>query len=122
MSAYSLEEIKQECENFKDAKFVFKVCNDEKTSEKYFVVLMKDNGNGTTTNEELKVDEKQYAKYRANKLHVAKLLCLDDKTKKVNKVMHKSEFYKDAPVTIYELGTIVEADTFNDNIESVCTN
>src|SRR5579872_5825575 len=120
MSAYSLEEIKQECENFSDPKYVFKLCSDEKTSEKYFVILMKDTG--IITNEERKVDEKLFAKYRANKLLVTKILCLDDKTKKVDVVTHKSEFYKDAPITIYKLDKIVEADSFNDYIESVCSN
>lgn len=120
MTSYSLEELKKECEKFVGPKFTFKLCNDDKTLEKYLVVMVKDEK--TKTNEGRNVLDSKFANYRANALRVIKMFNLNDKTKKETKINHQSEFYAKAPKTIYELNKIVSADSFNDDIDVVCSN
>jgi len=119
MSSYSLEELKKACEKFVGPKFVYKLCNDSKTSEKYLVVMVKDAK--TKTNEKRVVTDSKYAKYRANELRVIRIFSLDDKTKKVTIIYHQSALYKDAPLTTYELNKTVSADKYNENEDSVCS-
>jgi hypothetical protein len=97
------------------------MCNDSKTNEKYLVVLAIDDIK-TKTNENRIVHNWLYAKYRANKLKVVKIISIDHKDKTVGSIIHKSEFHLSAPLTKYEVGKVVTSDSYSDDENLVCTN
>jgi hypothetical protein len=126
---YPLEELKVDCKEYIDNPiYKYKLCTEYTTTKKYLVILKNDEK--TKTNEERKVVDSLRAKYRANQLIVVKIILIDfdavnnadpfnENKKIIDKLKHRPEHIKCDHI-IYEVGKLVKADAFEDDINKVC--
>lgn len=97
---------------FIDSDYVFKSCQGA-----WIVVLEK--LSDTLTNETRdNIVEKQYAKYRADKLKVIMIFNKHNPSQTKKEVVNS--FYKNLEI-IYKVGEIVHSDSFDSNLNNVCT-
>jgi antitoxin component YwqK of YwqJK toxin-antitoxin module len=100
-------------------KYVYKKCSDtlrKDKSRKWLVILKKIRT--TKTNEERKTIDPKTAKFRASELRVVRIINLNDPTKTIRYLVNDYEGKK----IKYRVGEIVRPDTFDEDINCVCSN
>lgn len=113
----SLEEIQEVCKKYQtDEKCVYKRCNNGVGTQRKWLVIM-EKCDDTVTNEDRKnVVEKKYAKFRANKLKVVEIINTINGISE-DQIVNVSDH--GFPL-LYKVGSVVECDEFNKNIDVVC--
>jgi hypothetical protein len=97
-----------------DETYVYKNCVDITTSKSYIVVMQKQTD--TETNENRNTMNVLYSKYRANKLKVVQIICLDDLTEETRITNNYSGI-----LTKYETNKLVLPDGYDKNYEKICS-
>lgn len=114
----SLEYILDFCKDFTpDPKYVYKLC-----MNRWFVVLEKTPK--TKTNEaRLNIYDPACAMFRASVLNVVAIIDIHSLDCTVNKAINELKCYKTDKKwsTAYEVGSIVEPDSYDPNINNICT-
>lgn len=120
-----LKRVIDECKEYiKDSSFVYKLCisnNDKDKKRKWMVVMQK--LDKTITNEKRdNVHNEDYAKFRANFLKVIKIFNVNDPTKIRTSIENVYEAEDEKSIKLeYKIGSIVEADNFDVEINNVCS-
>lgn len=120
-----LEKCVKRCSRYlDDPMFVYKMCNGM-----WIVVLQKLESQMTSTNEARDdVSCKSFAKYRANKLRVIDIFDADNVDMDTKSITNRTVIARPSGdkaaartiETVYEVGKIVEPDSYDTNINSVC--
>lgn len=105
------------------SKYVFKMCvdNDSPSRKCWLVVLEK--LSDTVTNENRKVIDHRYAKYRADKLKVVEIINPDNPDETCERITHNAVINsKSATNTVYVKNEVVIADSYDNDVDNVCAN
>jgi antitoxin component YwqK of YwqJK toxin-antitoxin module len=115
----TLESIQRLCEKYSnDEKYVFKTCNNKPHTSYHEYIVVMEKCKDTITNEDRKdIVDKNYAKYRANKLNVVEIFSVINLSSKDYVV----NSWSDSKLLRYEIGKIVECDKFDENLDKVCS-
>ena len=116
MSDHLVATIEYIKEKYPEGKYLYKSCD-----KKWIVVL--ETISGSITNQtRLTVDypTRKFAKFRSNKLKVIDIIDKFDHTKTINSV--KNSVYTEKAKIEYVKGTIVESDSFDMDLITVCSN
>ena len=107
-------------QDYADYKFVYKICNDA-ISNKYFVILEKPDD--AITNEERKVFDMNYSKYRANKLLVKQIIRMNPNfiNHNVSRVLHVNNVKGEVKRTLYKVDEYVSVHDYCTNIDETDT-
>jgi antitoxin component YwqK of YwqJK toxin-antitoxin module len=117
-----LDKIKKKCKRYiVESKYVYKLCKNKRKKDnligprKWLVIL--EILDSTITNEDRNnIVDKRFAKFRANKLKVIKII----NTNKPNLVTKKIRNVFGNKYLVYEVGKIVEIDNYEKNKNQVC--
>lgn len=110
------------CEKYSnDPTFVYKYCVDIVHDKPYIVVLQKISDSKNNENRSNALD-RNYAKFRANKLLVVEIIDYNHPDVNVDSVVTKFERQGFVTVcTTYKTNTIVEPNNYDDKIDNVCS-
>lgn len=118
----NLRLLQKQCEKYEgNDDYVYKLAQDisskKDISRKWLVIMKKTKG--TKTNEKRKgVFDCKYAKFRANELKVIKII--NTRNPKLMKKHVKNTY--DGVEIVYEINKITKSDSYDDDIEIVCSN
>lgn len=115
---FTYKSLEKNCKKYQSyEKYVYKRCNNGCGLPRFWLVIMEKCGR-TITNEDRKdVVDKKYAKFRANKLKVVKIINTIDGSSE-DHVVNVSAY---GDPLLYKVGAIVECDKFDKNIDVVCS-
>lgn len=99
-----------------DESYVYKLCYST-TNQKTWIVIMQKLKETKTNEERKRVYEKMLAKFRADKLKVIEIFNAIDPDETTTMIVNR--FNK--KTLTYEVGKIVEADKYDENIDKVCS-
>lgn len=109
----------------KNKNYVYKLCNDvlsKKDHNKKWLVILKFLPETKTNELRNNVSDKAFAKFRADKLEVVKIININDPKKTKKYIV--SEFIKNDEIiikTLYMVGEIVEPEYYDEKINSICS-
>src|SRR4029078_8701441 len=106
-----MEKLQEECKQYLTSDFVFKRCSE------YIIFLKKPLLKFQCNENRSGVIDKKYAKFRCNGLFVEDIIDCETLTH-ICKHNHKSAIFD----IVYEVGTFVKPDSYNPNIQKICTN